>query len=158
MFDTIIGWYDAFWAWADPIIGPLVAYALVTVMVIGSPFAAWNAISVRRRGIPMRAKVIRHIRDNSLSRERTPVYELMPDPKLALLSQYAGLEVKGAVSSSLTLRNIGSVVKVHYVPETKQVISVKDQWLTPIFFLFVWVIGLMLAWGMLFDPTFWKGF
>ena len=155
MFDTISRWYDAAWAWFDAVIGPFLWYGFCAVIAIGAPFGIWSALTLHRRGIPMQAKVIRHLRESTSSHERIPVYELMPDPKIALLSQYAGLEVKGAVSSGLTLRNIGSVVKVHYVPETKEVMSVKDQMLTPILLAIFWLGSLAVLYGRFVDENFW---
>lgn len=158
MFDTIMRWYDGAGAWLDAVIGPVLLYGFLAVIFIGAPFAIWNSLTLHRRGIPMQAKVIRHLRESSSSRERIPVYELMPDPKLALLSQYAGREVKGEVSSGLTLRNIGSVVKVHYVPETNEVMSVKDQMLTPILCAAFWLASALFLYAKFIDENIWDVF
>ena len=155
MFATINGWYNAAGSWLETVVGPILLYGFLAAILIGAPIAVWNSLMIHRRGIPMKAKVIRHLRESTSSRQRIPVYELMPDPNIALLQQYSGLEVKGDISSGLTLRNIGSVVKVHYVPETNEVMSVKDQMLTPIVLALFWVASAVFSYGHFIDEGIW---
>ena len=155
MFATINGWYNAAGSWLETVVGPILLYGFLAAILIGAPIAVWNSLMIHRRGIPMKAKVIRHLRESTSSRQRIPVYELMPDPNIALLQQYAGLEVKGDISSGLTLRNIGSVVKVHYVPETREIMSVKDQMLTPILCTIAWLVSALVVYGMFIDENVW---
>ena len=155
MFSTVSGWYDSAGAWLEAVVGPVVLYGFLALILIGGPFGIWTSLTFHRKGIPMKAKVIKHLRDSTTSRERTPVYELMPDPKIALLSQYAGRQVKGSVSSGLSLRNIGTVVKVHYVPETNEVMSVKDQMLTPIVLALFWMASAVFSYGHFIDEGIW---
>ena len=155
MFSTVVGWYDAAWAWLDAVIGPILLYGFLAVILIGGPIGIWTSLTFHRKGIPMKAKIVEHLRDSAAPRERTPVYELMPDPKIALLSQYAGRQVKGSVSSGLSLRDIGMVVDVHYVPETNEIMSMKDQMLTPIVLAFFWVVSAVFAYGHFIDEGIW---
>ena len=157
LIETVTGWYDAMAAWVDAAFGPIILVGITAVLVIGCPFFIWSAIRVRRRGVAMQARVLRQIRESVNSRSFTPEYELLEDPDNVLTRQYAGLVIRGIVSSGVTARQPGAVVNVHYDPQTQEIISIKDQWLTPIFGTCLWLIGLFMAYSMIFDPTYWDG-